>query len=181
MAGAFDYTPAPKARRLAIFAVLGTALLCILSLMDINLGHQSLSFLLIPTLAIYLWPQGANPTLSLVAIALVGFFLDLISFGPMGLWPLTWLILFLVYRPDARAKPKTLLGQWMGALVVLTCVSGFHYVLGRVFLNVSVSVLPIGLAFITAFFLFPFFYMAREYLARGFGGREEFYYESPSK
>lgn len=181
MAGLFDYTPAPKARRLAISAVFGAVVLSVLSIMGINLSTQTLSFIMLPTLVIYLWPKGANPMFSLLGITLAGFFLDLISFGPVGLWPLTWSILFLTFRPDTRSKPETFLGQWFGALIVLVCVSGAHYMFGRMLLHIPVDFKTLGLSSLTAFCLFPILYIISEYAARIFGGREDFYYERSAR
>lgn len=179
MAGGFDYTSAPKARRLALFSAIGLGFLCVLSQLGLNTERFTISFFLVPTLAIYLWPQGANSVLSLMGIATLGLFQDHLSFGPVGLWPLTWLILFLIYRPDMRAKPETMLGQWFGALIVLVCVVGFQFALGRLILATPINGLSLIVSAFAAFLLFPLIYVAREFSARAFGGREDYYYERP--
>ena len=180
MPGLFDYTPAPKARRLAVLSSLGMALLCVISLMDIKLGAAALTFLMVPTFAIYLWPRGANPVLSLLGITLVGFGFDHLSHGPLGLWPLTWLTLFLIYRPDTRPKDDSFLGQWVGALLVLICVLAFQLLLASAILSDPVYTESLLLSAAAAFFVFPLVYLMRENLARAFGIRDDFFYERPS-
>lgn len=181
MGGTLSYTPAPKARRMAFIATLVTGLLCILSLMSVNGQTLVYPFIMVPTFAIYLWPQGANPIISLVGVVLMGFWLDHISFGPTGLWALTWLVLFITYRPDTRAKPQGYWGQFAGAVLTLFVICLFHTLLGATVLGRPMDIFSAGLSVGTACFVFPFFYVIREYFARSYGNRDDYYYEAPSK
>ena len=176
MAGVYDYTPAPKARRFAVVSVIGTALLCVISQMTINLGVKTFSFLMIPTFAIYLWPRGANPILSLVGICMVGFFQDYLSYGPLGVWSLCWLLLFLIYRPDMRVKPETLIGQWAGAFLVLLCVSSLQWVLGQFVLGQAMSLQSLILSAAAAFTIFPLIYFIRVNFARMASDGDDFHF-----
>ena len=181
MAASTNYTPAPKARRMAFISIFVTGVLCILSLMSVNGRPLIYPFILVPTFAIYLWPQGANPIVSLIGVVLVGFWLDHISFGPMGLWALTWLLLFLIYRPDTRAKPKGFMGQFAGAITALLAVTVFQIFIGKLILSRPFDLSAAIVSVSTACLIFPLFYFVREYFARSYGNREDFFYEGPTK
>lgn len=181
MAGSYDYTPAPRARRYAIIATVVTAVLCVISQIGMTFDGLEFGFLMLPTLAIYLWPTGANPILSVLGIFLLGFFQDYLSYGPTGLWPLTWLVLFLIYRPDLRDTSQFLLWQWVGAAIVLACVWAFQIALAKFVLASSVNVKSLTLSVLIMLVVFPVFYLIREYSARLFGNRNDFYYESPAR
>lgn len=181
MAGMFDYTPAPKARRMAVIFTLVTAIFCVLSQMGFNFGRVAIPFIMLPSLVVYLWPKGANPLLSLIGIFVVGLLQDHLSYGPTGLWALTWMALFLIYRPDVREKSKSLLGQWIGVLLVLMCIVIFQWGLARFVLGRSIDMWALVFSAVAAFGLFPLFYILREYAARTFGDKEGFYYEAPTR
>ena len=181
MASAFDFTPAPKARRLAMLSVLAAALICVLSQAGVMIGGRTLSFLMVPTLAVILWPKGANALLSLVGIFGLGLFQDYLSYGPTGLWALTWLAVFLIYRPDARDKPETLWGHWALAFFILLGAALLQFCLAKFVLARSIDASALLFSVFAAVSLFPPFYWIRDYLSRAFGDGENFYYEAPSQ
>ena len=181
MPASYDFTPAPRARRYAIIASLVTAILCVVSQIGMSFEGLQFGFLVLPTLAIYLWPTGANPVLSLLGIFAVGFFQDYLSYGPVGLWSVTWIVLFLIYRPDLRNTSRFLLWQWLGAGIVLAGVWAFQIALAKFVLDFSINIRSLSLSVLIILAVFPVFYFLREYFARMFGNRNDFYYESPAR
>lgn len=179
MARTNDFIPIPESRRLAIVSVLGLAVLCVLSQMTFNIGARKISFLMVPCLAIYVWPRGANSTFSIIAICAVGFFQDYLSYGPIGLWALTWLIVFLTFRPETRAKPVTFLGQLGGVSYVLGAVVFVQWGLARFVLGQTVDMISLAFLAIIALFVFPPIFGLRVYFTRIFTDRDDYYYQTP--
>ena len=179
MAHANEFIPMPQSRRLAIVSVLVMAVLCVLSQMTFNVGARKISFLMVPCLAIYVWPRGANPTFSILGICALGFFQDFLSYGPIGLWALTWLILFLALRPEARAKPVSFLGQLGGISVVLAAVVVVQWGLAKFVLGQIVDMKSLAFLAIIALAVFPPIFGLRTYFAKMFTDRDENYFQTP--
>ena len=178
MARVNEFIAAPKSRRLAIGSVLIIAILCILSQMTFNVGVRKISFLMVPCLAIYVWPRGANPTFSIIGIFAVGFFQDYLSFGPIGLWALTWLIVFLAFRPETQVKPVSFLGQLGGVSFVLAVVVLVQWGLAKFILGQAVDIKSLAFLALIAIFVFPAIFGLRIYFARMFIDRDDNYYQT---
>ncbi len=170
----FDYTPAPKARRLAMLAIFATLILCVLSQLSLQFSGLFLSFGFIPSLAIYLWPKGANATLSLIGIFGLGLFQSLLGFGPMGLWAFIWVVFFVIYRPDIRDRAHDLGGLWIGCFAWLLAIVFAHILLGLLILNIRPDPLSLTLSFICAFMSFPLIWLAHNYFKKLFSSEAEY-------
>lgn len=177
----YDLTTAPRARRYALLAILTTSLLCVLSQIGINFNRQTVTFMFVPTLAIYLWPTGANSVISILGIFALGLLQDYLSYGPTGLWAVTWLSLFLLFRPDLREKTVSMLAQFIGAAIVLLCVGVFQIGLSTFILNSRIDIKVMGLSVLLTLLIFPLFYVVREAGVQLFGNRNNFYYERPAR
>lgn len=151
----FDFTPAPKARRLALSGFFGTAILCCLSQLNFVVAGGNWTFAFLPCVGIFLWPKGANSTVSLVSMFVLGLFQDHISFGPIGLWPLIWTTFFLIYRPEARSRNYALLAMWGRSVIGIVIVMGLHFLLGSFVFNQLPDGKIILMSGLTAIALFP--------------------------
>jgi len=177
----YDITTVPKARRYAFIAIFVTAILCVLSQINLSVKGQAIAFLFLPTLGIYLWPTDANAVISIIGVFFLGLFQDYLSFGPTGLWPVTWLALFLLYRPDLRNKTASMLSQFLGAIFVLICIGAFQFALMKFVVKTAVDFNALCLTIVLAIIVFPLFYAIRESLSKLFRNRNSFYYERPAR
>ena len=95
--------------------------LTLLSVLSVNISGRAVNFLFFPVMAIFLWPRVENPVASIVIILVFGLLLDVISAGPLGLWPLIFLTIFTLFRPHKRLKARHFwpsFGGWLGALTL---------------------------------------------------------------
>jgi len=102
--------------------------LILFSGLSVNIMGRTVSFIVLPLIAIFLWPRLDNPIASIVLILLFGLLLDIISAGPLGLWPLVFLTIFTLFRPHLRLKRHQFgpsFGQWFGALTLSVVLAFF--------------------------------------------------------
>jgi len=106
------------------------ALLIFPAMLSVDLPglHFALSFL--PLTAIYFWPSKASYSWSLPAIFIYGLFYDMVSAGPLGIWALAFLILFISLGGGVTIK-NGLLYNLLGYAVCVLFVFIFVLVLGR--------------------------------------------------
>ncbi len=114
-----------RSRNIAFQGFLFLILTSVIALLEFRIGAIHLSFLAIPLAVIFLWPRGSEPALSAGLIVFGGLLFDLASGGPLGLWPLLYLITFMVIRPNKRGRNLKRNPLWAGFavwLLVLTVI-----------------------------------------------------------
>jgi len=110
--------------------ILLMCLLLIISVLNVNIAGRTIGFVFLPLIGVCLWPRTDKAVLSIITIFIFGLFLDLLSAGPLGLWPLIFLTVFAVLRPHMRLKAHSFnsaLTQWVVALLFALIAS---YLLG---------------------------------------------------
>ena len=99
---------------------LGAVLVCF-SLLHISLGGRTIRFEFIPLALLFFWPRNSRFGPAIWAVLAIGLLQDLVSGGPLGLWTLTYTILFVVIDPTVRRSRGGLLSQWsVFALLIAT-------------------------------------------------------------
>ncbi len=93
---------------LALQGFLAGIIIVFLSLLSLDLGILHFGFSFLPVFIIYFWPCAASYTWSLFFIFLLGMYYDIASANPLGIWTLTFLILFMTL--DGVPKSKSGLG-----------------------------------------------------------------------
>jgi len=101
----FASTTPMASRGYAWQGVLLLFILTVIGMLSINLFGRVVSFSLLPLIGVILWPRGASPRTSIIAMLVFGLLLDALTGGPLGLWALIYLAVFLVFRPHQRLKP----------------------------------------------------------------------------
>ena len=99
--------------------VLLLLILTILSVLSVNIFGRKVSLVFLPLIAVLLWPRIDSSIVSIVFILLFGLLLDLLSAGPLGLWSLIFLSVFVLIRPHRRLKAQTFITAfrlWLGVL-----------------------------------------------------------------
>jgi hypothetical protein len=162
----FDFTPAPKARRLAFSAFTVTLLFCLIGQLNITLSEVTWPLTFLPCIGIFLWPKGANAALSLCLIFLLGLLHDQASFGPVGFWPLIWICFFLFYRPDARSRQNELGALWLRFTFWILIIVGIHILVGLVVTRLEPRTAFVLIAALTVVVLFPAIWILRKFIIR---------------
>ena len=117
---------AARSRAYALQASLVLWLSILLAVVNVNFFGQTLSFLFIPLIAIYLWPKEADIFLTYCFIFVAGLALDFLSGGPTGLWAIIFLVCYGILRPDQRGPELGLIETWLNfALWMSVVAAGF--------------------------------------------------------
>ena len=114
----------------AIQGLLLGVLLAYLALINFDFGHMHISLMFLPIAAIFLWPQKASKTWSLVFVFILGLFFDTLTSGPIGVWGLSYLLLFTILDGGIGQKIGGFLAFASFALTLFV-VYGFVLVSGR--------------------------------------------------
>lgn len=84
----------------------------------------------LPCAAIYLWPYRADYGVSVLCALLIGLFQDVSSDGPLGLFALSYALLYAITNPAQQIMPRAkasniaIYSLWCLALCVVTSVLG---------------------------------------------------------
>ena len=112
-----------KARLLSLQGGAFGIVLLLLANIDVEIIGYSITFLVLPIIAVLLWPRKASMGTSLFLIFLLGLLVDLSSNGPTGLWAFVYLIVFTAFRPDLEQKEPQMRNVWMRYFIVLSVVA----------------------------------------------------------
>jgi hypothetical protein len=108
MAGWLSGFPASRSGHLRQGIIL-TLILTILGVINLNIAGWNLSLQWLPLIAIALWPRGASPIYSIIALSALGLFQDWVGAGVPGQWALIYLLSYAFTRPFERIKPLSFL------------------------------------------------------------------------
>lgn len=136
-------------------------ILTVLSVLSVNIIGRKVSFVFLPLIAIFLWPRIDTPIISIISILLLGFLLDILSAGPLGLWPLIFLSVFTLFRPDKRLKRYRFWSAFRKWIAVLTLAVVAAYLLGWFAMGRRPEIWALIYQAIAAVVLFPVVYGLR--------------------
>ena len=121
----------------------------LLSLLNLNVIGQSANFIFLPLAILFYWPRGSSYVSSLWTIFFLGLLHDLASGGPLGLWTLTLVILFIIIDPTVRHARYSFASQWIVfSLLILSGAfvsSVLSFMSLRVWPQFGTSLLNVGL------------------------------------
>ncbi|MBL4766199.1 MAG: hypothetical protein JKY94_00495 [Rhodobacteraceae bacterium] len=129
-------------------------------LISLDINGFYVGFVLLPVLAIYFWPLEASHSWSLVCIFILGFFHDVASNGPFGVWTLSYLILFIVLDGGVSIK-HGFRNNFGGYVMTLAFAIGLAYVFGAFALGHAPGMKILLTSVLTAILAFPFVYWIR--------------------
>lgn len=116
------------------FALQGFALgmfLVFVAAIDFDFPGLVISALYVPAAAIYLWPYRADYGMSVVCALCIGLFQDIATQQPLGIFALSYTLLYALTNPAQQLMPKTkranvaIFALWIAALISLTFVLGY--------------------------------------------------------
>lgn len=117
MAGFTSVLPSRRAGHLRQAVVL-VFVLTVLGVINISAFGWNLSLQWLPLVAVALWPRGAYPIYSIIALLILGVFQDWVSFGVPGQWALIYLLTYAFIRPFERIKTLN-----FGGGLVVWCIA----------------------------------------------------------
>ena len=151
----------------AALALAAAGLLCVLHL---RLFGSSWPLLWLPVTVVALWPSRVGPVLSAVALVAGGLWVDFATLGAPGQWPLVFLMIYAIIRPDQRPAPDGFvsgLSRVAVALILAVVVIG---VTGRVVYGVWPDVTSVGRGVLVAMLLSPLVILGRAAATRAVSG-----------
>jgi len=99
--------------------------LAYLALVSFDFGRVHISFMFLPLAAVFLWPRNASTAWSLVFVFILGVFFDVITSGPLGVWGLSYLLIFILFDGGVGQSMKGTLAfaGFAFALFLVYCLS----------------------------------------------------------
>ena len=154
----------------ALFAAL---LLTLVGTLNVNIMKLNISLSWLPLLVIALWPHGAPPIRSVIAIFFLGLAQDWLHMGVPGQWALSYLLFIFLFRPFERLRPLTFgkgLRLWVGAITIAALVLTLS---GRIIFKDWPYWGAILQPALLATLAFPLFWILRNRMQSWFSRREE--------
>ncbi len=143
--------------------VLLLLILTVLSVLSMDILGRKVSFIFLPLTAIFLWPRMENTVASIVSILLFGLLLDILSAGPLGVWSLIFLSVFLIFGQHRRLKPQTFFPAFRLWLVVLVFALVAAYLLGWFAIGRRPDIPSLLYQAAAAIVAFPFIFGLRQF------------------
>ena len=109
-------------------------ILVVFSMISLQVANVQFGLSFLPVAAFLFWPDRASYTWSLFFIFLIGMFHDFVSFGPLGLRTICYLLLFIAMGGGLRMKLNlgaALGGFTLGIGFILTVIM----MIGRLFMG----------------------------------------------
>lgn len=145
-------------------AVLTTAMLSFLGVLNFSLFGFDFSLQWLPLLAVSLWPKGASPVRSVIAILILGLIHDWLVFGIPGQWALIFLLSFAAVRPFERLKSLTF-GQAIIYWALSVAIGATVFALsGRMIYDQWPNWVAMFQAIVSATILLPFFWLFQQWV-----------------
>ncbi len=145
------------------FALQGLVLGVVLifpSILSVDLPGFYFGLTFLPVAAIFYWPSNASYSWSLLAIFLVGLFYDLASAGPLGVWALSFLVLYIVLGGRAVVR-SGLAGHFAGFSLCVICVFLLVVLFGRLALGHWPQIFNLLINGLATIAVFPLIYWLR--------------------
>lgn len=111
----------------------------------------------IPMVLAFAWPLIRPSVLAPLVLAALGLLLDILTYGPLGLWGLTFLVIYsvvLASRSFLAGQDTAVLFVWYAACCVLAFV--LAYVAMAVIAGTPASLISVFLQLLPTLLLFPF-------------------------
>jgi hypothetical protein len=118
----------------AFQGLLSGIVLVFFSLANLDLGVFNVGFIFIPVAAILFWPTGASYTWSLLCVFLLGLFHDMASAQPLGIWAVSYLVLFVLLGKGVNVNIK-FISAFLGYMISVLFVIALSFILGLVALG----------------------------------------------
>ncbi len=106
-------------------------ILIFLALINLDLGRVHIGFMFLPVIAIFFWPVQASYSWSLISIFLLGLFHDIASDGPLGVWMLSYLLLFIIMGGGIGLRlgfRSSFLAFTLSLIFIVLCLYAIGYV-----------------------------------------------------
>lgn len=156
----------PDALPLSFQGAAFTCFLIIMSALNLAIAQSVISLVWLPLIGVFLWPRWSHPALSVVFIALLGLFADLLLGRILGISSLLYLVLYWTAKPREREFQLGLFKGWLefSLIACLLLVIGF-YILGRT-LDLAASWRAITEQLVVTIAFFPVIFALRVLVRR---------------
>ncbi|HFB54907.1 MAG TPA: hypothetical protein ENJ46_03200 [Hellea balneolensis] len=118
----------------AFQGLLAGIVLVFFSLANLDIGIFNVGFIFIPVAAILFWPMGASYTWSLLCVFLLGLFYDMASAQPLGIWAISYLVLFILLGKGVKVNIR-FMNALFGYILSVLFVAILAFILGLIALG----------------------------------------------
>jgi len=132
-------------------------LLAYLALINLDFGRMHVSLMFLPVAMIFLWPPKASQAWSLFFVFILGVFFDILTSGPIGVWGLSYLLLFVLFDGGIGQKMGTVLALFSFVFALLL-VYAMALVFGRFSMGHWPDMGGLAINAVASFFVFPVIY-----------------------
>lgn len=136
-------------------------LICVfISLLSFELAGVKASFMFLPLTIIFYWPRRSSYASSVWTAGFIGLMQDLFSGGPLGLWALTFIILFIIIDPTVRRTRFGFFSQWLLFCCLIGAGAVSVFVLGAITLGQWPNMGALLVNALVGVSMFPILYIA---------------------
>ncbi|MBL4870946.1 MAG: hypothetical protein JKX72_08330 [Robiginitomaculum sp.] len=132
----------------------------VIAMINLDLGFINIGFSLIPVTVIYLWPTRASYSWSLLFIFMLGIVNDMTSHGPLGIWSICYLLLFIIMEGGLNPK-ASFRNAILGFFLSLVFVVLLAYIIGYLSLGHPPRMMGFVGSIFVALLYFPVFFWIR--------------------
>ena len=150
---------------------LGVMLVCF-SLMHISVAGRTIGFEFIPLSLLFFWPRNSRFGPAIWAVLAIGLLQDLVSGGPLGLWTLTYTLLFVVIDPTVRRSRGGLWSQWSVFAILIATGATLIGLLGGLSLGEAPGLGALCTDAVATAALFPVLFGLRKFFYQISGRRD---------
>ena len=161
-----DVVTPNKARSYAIQAGIALWISAILASITFNIFGASLSFVFLPIIVLFLWPNGADLNLTYIGLFISGLSYDLLSGAALGGWSFVFLIFYSVTLPFKSGREVGFVEAFVNYLLWLSILC-LLFVIGAVLGFYNVALFSLFINALVSVFLFPLVYRFRKVLRAG--------------
>ena len=166
-----DVTTPGKSRALAFQAGLALVVSVIFASIHFNVFGINVSFLFAPFIVLFLWPKGADLSMSYVAVFLSSLLLDIFLGAPLGGWALIYLPVFILVTEFSRRGETGFAEDFVSFCVALGALLAF-FLLAKFTKFINVDVVTLLKSAIACLILFPLIYKLKDRLRSVLGAED---------
>lgn len=142
--------------------------LVLLAVLPLNLPAQAAAVLhLLPVLAIYHWAAGSRDGVPAIAVFAGGILVDIVSAGPLGFWPATYLAAQVFSASLPPRYVSTVLRKCLGLAATVTSAVSLQWVVASVYLVTLADWRPTAIAGVIILSIYGLFSLIRAIVVPG--------------
>jgi rod shape-determining protein MreD len=136
--------------------VIGLAVMTVIAILPVGLPN-SLRFVppMLPLAVVYYWALNGRGWMPAPLVAAVGLFIDLVTYGPLGFWSLTFLLGQLLAHWLSGWPARTRLLRLLGFALAIAVISTVQWLTASIYFVHLADWRPFAYAAVSVMFTYP--------------------------